>query len=310
MNMTLIPRVALAGVIAVTATLTDGRLSGQVVITSAPTTSLTPPAPVSPVGPFPSFEVASVKKAGRTITSMGSRSPGGGRITVMNLPVKAIIAMAWGFRDYQIIGGPGWLTTDRFTITAKAEDNAPRDRLLLMLRSLLEERFQLRYRIEKREFPTYTLLLDTRDGKPSPKLRQVDCAQPRPPAAPPAAGAPVVIARPAGPQCGGIQLTPPVLRLNGATMATFASLLGSIGGLGQVVDKTGLTGTYAVELEMSLGSLGSSSLQAAAPGATLPPTADGPSVFAAVRDIGLRIDRRRDMVDAIIIEDIQQPDED
>ncbi len=41
---------------------------------------------------------------------------------------------AWGYRDYQLIGGPGWLTTDRFSISAKAETNAPRDQLMLMVR--------------------------------------------------------------------------------------------------------------------------------------------------------------------------------
>jgi uncharacterized protein (TIGR03435 family) len=100
--------------------------------------------------------------------------------------------------------------------------------------------------------------------------------------------------------------------MNGATMTTFASLLGSLGGLGQITDKTGLTGTYNVELEMSLASLGSSSLQAAAPGAVLPTIAggDGPSVFSAVQDIGLKIDRRRESIDALVIESVQQPDDD
>lgn len=314
MDKTLVARIAMAGVVMVVTSLSESRLSGQAIISVAPATTVTPPAPVSPTGPFPAFEVASVKKAARTPTSMGSRTPGGGRITLTNLTLKQIVTMAWGFRDHQIIGGPGWMTTDRFTITAKAEDNSPRDKLLLMLRSLLEERFQLTYRIEKREFPTYTLLLDTKDGKPSPRLQKVDCPPPRPPT-PPTPGAPAAAATPviitAATRCGGISLTPPRIRLNGATMATFASLLGSLGGLGQVTDKTGLTGNYNVDFEMSLASLGSSSLQAAAPGATVAsPLNEGPSIFAAVRDIGLRIDRRREMIDALVIDSVQQPDED
>ena len=66
---------------------------------------------------------------------------------------------AWGIRDYQIIGGPSWITTDRFSINAKAETNVPRDQVLLMLRSLIVERFNLKYRGEKRELPAYVLTL-------------------------------------------------------------------------------------------------------------------------------------------------------
>src|SRR4029453_12221524 len=110
-------------------------------VTTAPPAAGTavppPPAPIDPAAPLPSFEVASVKKLpkGAPVTTTGSRSPGGGRFTVMNYPLRSIIMMAWAIRDYQVIGGESWLTTDRFTINAKAETNVPRDQLLLMLRS-------------------------------------------------------------------------------------------------------------------------------------------------------------------------------
>jgi uncharacterized protein (TIGR03435 family) len=76
---------------------------------------------------------------------------------------------------------------------------------------------------------------------------------------------------------------------------------------GQVVDRTGL-GIVDVEMEFSLGLGGS--LQAAAPGVTVPTTNDGPSIFAAVKDLGLKLERRREKVDSYVIESVEQPDED
>ena len=76
-----------------------------------------------------------------------------------NVPLRTLMMQAWGIRDYQIIGGPSWITTDRFSVNAKAETNVPRDQVLLMLRSLIVERFNLKYRGEKRELPAYVLTL-------------------------------------------------------------------------------------------------------------------------------------------------------
>ena len=164
------------------------------IVTGAPPAGATlpaPPAPIDPSAPLPSFEVASVKKLpkGATVTTSGSRNPGGGRISLMNLPLRSIIMMAWAIRDYQVIGGPAWLTTDRFSINAKAETNVPRDQLLLMLRALLVERFNLKYRAEKRELPVYVLLVAGSEWKPSAHMKPVDCtagrgATPTPPSGP------------------------------------------------------------------------------------------------------------------------------
>ena len=88
-------------------------------------------------------------------------------------------------------------------------------------------------------------------------------------------------------------------------LATVVSLLGSSVG-GTILDRTGLTGNYDIELEFSLGS----SLQAAAPGATLPTSVDGPSIFSAVQDLGLKLERRKEPTDVIVIESVEQPDED
>lgn len=69
-----------------------------------------------------------------------------------------LVVAAYRVRDFQVIGGPNWINTDRFDIEAKAEAGANiRDGQtgLLMMQSLLGDRFQLKIHTETRELPTY-----------------------------------------------------------------------------------------------------------------------------------------------------------
>jgi len=40
--------------------------------------------------------------------------------------IKQLIQVAYGVEDYQVSGGPGWLTSDRYVIEAKAEERGRR----------------------------------------------------------------------------------------------------------------------------------------------------------------------------------------
>jgi len=66
--------------------------------------------------------------------------------------------------DARILGGPEWIGSERYDINAKANtefkpspDGPPKE-LLLMIRSVLEERFKLRAHRETRELPIYEYL--------------------------------------------------------------------------------------------------------------------------------------------------------
>ena len=239
------------------------------------------------------------------------RTPGGGRITIANLPLRTVIMQAFGgLREYQMSGGPGWMTTDRFTITAKAESNAPRDQLMLMLRALLVDRFQFKYRVEKREMQAYVLTVAEPPWKPSPRMRAVDCTAGR--GAKPPAGPLVRIDQM---PCGGTMLSTSGIQARGVTLTNFVSLLGSIGGLGLIHDRTGLTGTYHIELDASPTALLRSSallsgLNPSSPDNLLPNVGDGRSLDAAVRDLGLKLVRQKEPVEVLVIESVSQPDED
>src|SRR5688572_18074601 len=84
----------------------------------------------SPAAPSPgavgvaslTFEVASVKpnKSGdqRTMIQM----PPTGRYTATNIPLRFLLRQAYEVQDFQIVGGPNWLASDRFDIVAKPPD--------------------------------------------------------------------------------------------------------------------------------------------------------------------------------------------
>src|SRR5215469_15608484 len=66
------------------------------------------------------FEVASVKPNTTLDRNVSiNRTPGGG-LDAVNASVRMLITFAYRTRDQQLIGGPGWLDSDRYDIHAKA----------------------------------------------------------------------------------------------------------------------------------------------------------------------------------------------
>src|SRR5262245_54851733 len=89
------------------------------------------------------FEVASIRENVSVSDNASVRAQSGGRVTVSNNSLRNIIRNAYNVQNYQIIGGPDWINTVRWDISAKAPDDAPPQQLLLMLRTLLADRFKL-----------------------------------------------------------------------------------------------------------------------------------------------------------------------
>jgi bla regulator protein BlaR1 len=131
------------------------------------------------------FEVASVKPAlspaelGRLAAQSGGppqfprfgiQTQPGGRFSAGTSTLKALIAEAFEVKDYQIDGGPPWLTTDYFEITANAGADATPADIKAMLRTLLAERFGLRTRSDTRQAPMYVLTVARSDGRLGSRL--------------------------------------------------------------------------------------------------------------------------------------------
>jgi len=194
----------------------------------------------------PAFEVASVKlnASGDLRATMGVQP--GGRFTAINVPARTIISWAYQLQEYQVIGGPAWLDSDRFDISAKAAENQPLTppspggppaTMPLMVRALLADRFSLRVHPDTREMPVYLLVMASADSKLGPQIRPstADCAGPQTPTPPGQ--------RPA---CG-IALTLGSLSARGRTLAELAGILSQFVRR-PVSDASGITGVFEFDL--------------------------------------------------------------
>jgi uncharacterized protein (TIGR03435 family) len=252
------------------------------------------------------FDVASVKpnKTGDGRVMIGIQP--GGRLNATNVPLRMLLRQAFNIQEFQIIGGPDWLGSDRFDVIAKGPDgefNA--DLMRPMLRALLVERFKLAYHNESREMPIYALVKARADGRLGPNLMpaSVDCAAMRgrrgggPAPAPPQPGQKM--------ECG-FMIGPGRMNVGGMPMANLAQALSPL--VGRIVlDKTELTGNYDFELTYApeaLGPGGPPLLNGAPP----PVDPNAPTLFTALQEqLGLKLDSQRGPVEVIVIDHVEQP---
>jgi uncharacterized protein (TIGR03435 family) len=97
-----------------------------------------------------------------------------------------LIKTAYQVHDDQIVGGPGWVNTDRFDLTARGEGNPSTTAFItqarLMLRPALADRFGLVLRRETRVIPVYALRQVRSDRGLGPQLRESpNCSGPATP---------------------------------------------------------------------------------------------------------------------------------
>jgi len=125
-----------------------------------------------PPGPAYGYEVVSIHKStpGQTIDQVGPGPQGGWR--AQNMSPVALIGIAYGVQGYQIIGAPGWASSDSFDIsftpdkteTALGADPALKEiqasvsRNAQRMQAVLRDRFGLVLRSENRELPIYNLV--------------------------------------------------------------------------------------------------------------------------------------------------------
>src|SRR5215469_10481309 len=72
----------------------------------------------------PAFEVASVKPSDPAQRGMTIQTLLGGRFNSRGVPLRLLMTYAYHLRDFQIIGGPDWIGTDRWDIEARAEEGS------------------------------------------------------------------------------------------------------------------------------------------------------------------------------------------
>ena len=268
----------------------------------------------------PSLEVVSVKPAAPGAQNPSVQISPSGRVTWTNVTLQAMVSAAYQrsrWDSHEIAGGPNWFSQARFDVVAVAPGGLPRpdadgfpSQLLAMFRAVLEDRFKLVTHWDTREGPIFNLVLDRADRRLGPKLVPVavDCEK---------AGAAIVagtppVSRPGrGRECN-FSLTssgePGSLQGNAVTMAVLASFLGVEGAGRQVVDRTGLSGTFDIDLlylpEQPSGDVSPEKL------ALDPRFAGRAGLVTSLREqLGLKLEPARGPVDVLVIDHVERPTE-
>jgi uncharacterized protein (TIGR03435 family) len=232
----------------------------------------------------PAFEVASVKPAAPGERDGLAIQPGG-RLVATNFTLKTLIAIAYHLPAFGLAGAEGWMANDRWSIVAKSDNGsdvpawAPPyipDVMAVRLQSLLEDRFLLKTHREKRDLKAYTLTV----AKAGSKLAAGD------------------------PPSGKMRAGPGVIVASSATMDQIVTYLNRIMDM-PVVDKTGLTGLYDINLKF-------------APESTHPltagPPADGsaaapgdPTIFEALEQLGLNLRPAKEPIEVLVVDSAAKP---
>jgi len=219
-----------------------------------------------------------------------------------------------------ITGGANWTRTEFYAINAKAEDAAPVAQMMgPMLRTLLEDRFQLKVHHESKEGPVY-LLTVAKGGLKLQRTKEGSCIPldlnhlPGPPA--PGQPPPNICGNQRMRMMNGRAMT---MSGNGLTLADLAG--GMLANLFDrpVIDKTGVEGQFDIELEfapdsstpmfqgMGRGGRGEGGGDAGAvPLATDP---EGPTIVMALEKPGLKLEPSKGPIESLVIDHVERPSE-
>ncbi|HEV2646899.1 MAG TPA: TIGR03435 family protein [Acidobacteriaceae bacterium] len=130
-----------------------------------------------PAKPLPAFDAASVR---RFALPAGGWAWGPPKIDPVHLrmpgsPLRDIILKAYGLDDFQLTGVPDWASHEFFTIDAVTDKPTPPDQMLLMLRRLLADRFQLQIEESEKEQPVWAIVPARGGPKLKPRADDEEC---------------------------------------------------------------------------------------------------------------------------------------
>ncbi len=228
-----------------------------------------------------------------------------GAVNASSAPLNRLIGLAWNLPNEQFMVVPKWTETALFDITARAfatpnpENQAQLDEDLirLMLRSLLIEKFQIKWHMEDRPMPAFAIVADGPKMAKADQTQRTRCFN----------GAPPGSAAAAKPQPYARQVT-----CQNVSMEQFGQLLPSIaGGYTRVValDKTGLPGGYDFILDFSpIEQVQGPRPEAGAAntGVALDPTGALSLQDAVRRQLGIRLEETKRPVPVLVIDSISE----
>ena len=223
-----------------------------------------------------------------------------------NVSLKQLIQMAYGIRQDLISGGPGWVESAGYDFDAKVagpdvdalKKLSPEQRRS-MLQPALADRFKLKVHTETKQLPVYELVV----AKGGSKLKE---------ASPGDTYANGIKGPDGTSRAGMMRFGPGQLTAQAVPMTSLANML-SQQLQRTVLDKTGLTGKYDLELSwtpdqgsdpMFKGPEGSPQRGDGAPDSS------GPSIFTALQEqLGLKLQSAKGPVETLVIDHVEMPSE-
>lgn len=217
----------------------------------------------------------------------------GDNLLATNVSLRDLIKLAFKLQTEQILGGPGWLDSEKYDVNAKLSDTPLQSRqqlradqkaedLRIRIQALLSDRFQLAVQRESKALPVYALVV----------VHDSLLFQPAKPGDAYAQGLKDHSGRVLGP---GTLLLPEYNKLVGQAIS-LKSLTDWLARqeLGRpVIDKTGLAGTYDFSLQLPVKSANYWS----------------ESVLSAAleQQLGLKLEAQDSTIDCIVVEHAEKP---
>ena len=244
------------------------------------------------------FDVASIKvSSGQTSQSVFARPVSvqpGGRWVAPHATLRTILQAVYPeFGSLgRIVGGPAWLDSEYFNIEARTDAQASPAQIQEMARRLLADRFRLTLATETRPVDVYALVVAREDRRLGPGIRPpVECA----PQGTPAVGRVPCRLLPS------MQNGKMLLASGASPIADLISWI-QISLPRAVVDRTGLTGEFAIRFDAP------PAVPLAAPSGSAPAPSTGPDLFTALQEqLGLKLEARREPMEVLVIKSVETP---
>jgi uncharacterized protein (TIGR03435 family) len=232
----------------------------------------------------PAFEAASIRvdtsdNPGFSVV----RRPDG--ITATNAPFEYLLEVAYQTKLVDWSHVPDALRFQRYDMLTKASGKLSGDRYWEMLRTLLEDRFNLKFHRESKESQVFALVFAKNGTTPGPKLTvspDTDCP-----------------ASPTGSNFCGVNGGYGQMRGQRVPMERIARELSAFAGR-PVQDRTSLTGLFDFELKWTPDQLESK----------LDVTDSGPSFTTAIEEqLGLKLKSEKGRIEVLVIDHLEKPSE-
>jgi uncharacterized protein (TIGR03435 family) len=225
----------------------------------------------------PSYEVATIKPANpdeqHPIFDLRAH-----RFSATGTSAKELIKTVWNIRGRQVIGGPPWLEDQKFDIVAEPDTpgRPSEEQSRAMIHKLLSDRFHLVAHTDQQLYPVLALTLDPKAPRPTPSDSSYGDNL-------------SMFGRRDGDDI--------VIHITGATIPQMLGFIMNTFQARQLVDETGLTGTYNITLRLA----------GIAQGGPVSDEDFGNALVQAAQQAGFKFIAKKEPLTVVVIDHIDPP---